>query len=60
MVKVFFETNSTAVLVAIFDDEETYMYCLPGLKKLKKKGRWTYITESIKEITLNELINKNE
>ena len=60
MIKVYMETSAVAELVAIFDDEETYLACLPGLKFIKYKDNWDLITESVEEITLNELINKNE
>lgn len=56
MIKVYFETNSTAELVAIFNDDDTYMKCLPGLKRLQKEGRWLYITKSVVETSLNELV----
>ena len=37
MVKVYFETEVHAELVAIFDSEETYDACLDALEKLRKK-----------------------
>lgn len=54
------ETDSTAELVAIFENEETFVACLPGLNKIRMKHNWDRITESEEETTLNELINKNE
>lgn len=59
MVKVYFETEHPghAKLIAIFDDEDTYMACFPALEKLKKKHGWDIITESVvqHEMTLNEV-----
>jgi hypothetical protein len=47
MVKVYFETEVHAELVAIFDDEETYDACLDALEKLRKKHGFDFISESI-------------
>lgn len=57
MVKVYFEMEgSYAELVAIFDDEDTYMACLPALEKLRKKHRFDLVTESIVDsMEMNEL-----
>lgn len=46
-VKVYFETEGYAELVAIFDSSETYNACLPALEKLAKKNGFTKVTESI-------------
>ena len=48
MINVYFETNSTAELVAKLEDEEVYKACLPGLEKLAKQRRM-FVTESLKE-----------
>lgn len=57
MVKVYFEMDgSYAELVAIFDDEDTYMACLPALEKLRKKHGFDLVTESIIDsMDMNEL-----
>ena len=46
MVNVYFETSSTAELVARFADEETYMASLPALVKLAKQRRM-HVSESV-------------
>ena len=46
MIKVFFESKSHSELVATFEDEETYMVCLPALEILAKKGRMI-VTETV-------------
>jgi len=46
MVNVYFETSSTAELVARFADEETYMECLASLEKLAKQRRM-HVSESV-------------
>lgn len=56
MVKVYFETNSYAELVAIFDNEETYAACFPALEELAKKHGY-FITESVEQ---EERISKLE
>ncbi len=48
MIKVYFESNSHSEIIATFEDEETYMLCLPVLEKEAKKHRMI-ITESIEE-----------
>lgn len=55
MVKVYFETEGYAELVAIFDSEETYMVCLPALEKLAELNGFIYVTESVEENDLNNL-----
>lgn len=47
-VTVYFETpnNSYAVQVAMFDEETTYMACLPALEKLAKANGFI-VTESV-------------
>jgi len=55
MVKVYFETeNGYSELVAIFDNEETYTVCFPGLEKLARQNGF-FITESVEENDLNNL-----
>lgn len=58
MVKVYFETSGYAELVAIFDNEETYMVCLSSLEKLALKNGFDIVTESIEEeLSINQLID---
>lgn len=49
MVKVYFETSSTAEQVAIFDNEETYAACTPALEELMKKRGFEFMSESVEE-----------
>jgi len=52
-VKVYFESDVHAGLVAVFDNEEIYMACLPALEKLaREKGM--IVTESIGECEIIE------
>ena len=46
MVKVYFESNCHAELVATFDTEELYDLCFPALEKEAKKQR-IIVTENI-------------
>jgi hypothetical protein len=56
MVKVYFETDVHAELVAIFDSEETYDACFEALEKLRKKHGFDFISESVvDEKEINEL-----
>ncbi len=47
-VTVYFETpnNNYATQVAMFDEETTYMACLPALEKLAKANGYI-VTESV-------------
>jgi hypothetical protein len=45
-VEVYFEASAGAHVVARFDEEETYMACLPALKELAKRKGYT-VTESL-------------
>jgi hypothetical protein len=47
-VKVYFESGVHAELVAIFDNEKTYMTCLPALESLARE-RGMIVTETIEE-----------
>ena len=47
MIKVYFESGYTSEEVAMFNDEETYIACLPSLKKLATKQKWERVTENI-------------
>lgn len=55
MIKVYFETDSYAELVAIFDGEDTYYDCLPALEKRCLENGFQYITESLEETDINEI-----
>ena len=50
MIRVYFERGYTSKEIAMFDDEETYMACLPTLEKLAKEQNWERVTESVGEI----------
>lgn len=59
MVKVYFETknNGYSQLVAIFDDEETYEFCLNGLQECAEKNGFELVTESVvDEANISELL----
>jgi hypothetical protein len=56
MIKVYFESNSHAELVAIFNDEATYLYCVDKLEKMAK-SYGMIVTETIDEE--NDIINLN-
>jgi hypothetical protein len=45
-VAVYFEANAGAHMVAQFDEESTYMACLPALEKLAKTNGYI-VTESM-------------
>ena len=45
-VAVYFEAPTGAHMVAQFDEEATYMACLPALEKLAAKGGYI-VTESL-------------
>lgn len=45
MIKVYFESNQHAEVVATFEDEELYTLCLPVLEAEAKKARMI-VTES--------------
>lgn len=55
MVKVYFETDGYAELVAIFDTEEIYDVCYKSLRKLAFENGFAKITESIEEEELTNL-----
>lgn len=46
-VTVFFEARAGAHVVAQFDEEDTYMACLPALEALAQAKGYT-VTESLK------------
>jgi hypothetical protein len=48
MIKIYFESRNYSEIVAIAKDEEIYMACLPGLKKLAK-SQGMMVTESLME-----------
>lgn len=45
MIKVYLESGSHAELVATFMSEDTYLMCLPAIKKQAKNHR-CFVTES--------------
>ena len=47
MIKVYFESGYASEEVAKFHHEETYIACLPSLKKLATKQKWERVTENI-------------
>ncbi len=48
MIRVYFESNAHAELVATFESEELYMSCLPTLERLANEQRMI-VTETIDE-----------
>ena len=48
MIRVYFESNAHAELVATFESEELYIACLPTLEELASEQRMI-ITETIDE-----------
>jgi len=47
MITVYFETNGYAEKVAVFENEETYLACLPALQKLAASQGFDNVTEAI-------------
>lgn len=57
MVKVYFESNSHAELVAIFSDSDVYAVCVDGLERLAKEGRM-FVTESVEEtVSIDDIVS---
>ncbi len=57
MVKVYFETEGYAELVAIFASESTYMACFNALESQALEQGFMFVTESIvEEVSLNDLL----
>lgn len=56
MIKVYYENQSTAELVAIFADEKTYNLCLPALEKDAAELEWK-ITETFVEADMGNLLS---
>ncbi len=48
MIRVYFESNAHAELVATFESEELYIACLPTLEELVSEQRMI-VTETIDE-----------
>ena len=48
MIRVYFESNAHAELVATFESEELYIACLPTLEQLASEQRMI-VTETIDE-----------
>ena len=59
MVKVYFESERHAELVAIFETSEAYNACSKALEKCAKKDRM-FVTESVEEESLDNLVDKKE
>ena len=55
MVKVYYESDIHAELVAIFKDERIYDLCFPVIEKASKSVKMK-ITESMDDISLKVLI----
>jgi ornithine carbamoyltransferase len=57
MVKVYFEMEggSYSELVAIFDNEVTYMACLPALEVFCKECGFDKVTESVVDQSILEI-----
>lgn len=49
MIRVYFESNSHAELVATFEDESAYIACLPTLEELARQGGME-VTEQVIEV----------
>lgn len=45
MIKVYFESTVASELVATFESEDTYIACLPALKKECKEQGWSWVSE---------------
>lgn len=59
MVVVYFEMeNWYCERVATFEDEETYLACLPALEELCKKHGFDFVSESIVDDDFNTLIKE--
>ena len=54
MTKVFFESDKHSELIAIFENEETYLKLLPSLENLAREQKM-YVTESVEEDSINSL-----
>ena len=54
MVKVYFETSSYCEQVAAFENEETYVACIPALEQLMKKLNFEIMTESVDDTHINK------
>lgn len=52
-VTVYFESGAGAHIVAQFDEEETYMACLPALEALAHSKGYI-VTESLNEENTND------
>ena len=47
MIQVYFETESYAEVVALFNDSELYNACVPILEKIAKERGFDIVTESV-------------
>jgi hypothetical protein len=48
MIRVYFESNTHAELIAVFESEDIYLSCVPALENLAQE-RGVFLTESIEE-----------
>jgi len=48
MIRVYFESNTHAELIAVFENEDIYLSCVPALENLAQE-RGVFLTESIEE-----------
>lgn len=55
MVKVYLESDNCSDLIAVFEDEGTYIKCLPSLKAMATESRMR-ITESVTEHSIQDLL----
>lgn len=54
MVKVYYDSKNHSELVAIFDNEETFVLCLPALE-LEADRHGMTVTESVEDESLKDL-----
>jgi len=55
MVEVYFESGKFAELVAIFDNEDIYMSCLPALEVIAKNANMVITERVIDTVDIDEL-----
>ena len=54
MIKAYFDSGKHTEWVATFNDEETYMKCVPVLEKLAEKSRMMLIESTEREEDIDE------
>lgn len=64
MVRVFFEKDGYAELVAVFMDESTYIDCLPALERKGKDYGYSNIIECVEDSVasgrIEDVLNEND